>query len=168
MAKKQFKIWLLRKHILFLRNMGVIETKTTTMSMLEKDILLIVMKEGVVVDIPESDENYEAAMKLTNGNRYGALIDARHYVSLTNEAREHSSNPKFQTHVIAQAVVISSLASRLLANFLIQFHKRNKNAEMKLFNDYDAALNWLKEKIENERSSGEQRKSRQVPFLASV
>jgi hypothetical protein len=59
------------------------------------------MKENAVVDIPESDENYEAAMQLTKGNRYGVLIDATHYVNLTNEAREHSSNPRFQTHVIA-------------------------------------------------------------------
>ena len=149
--------------------MEVIETRTGTFSMLEKDILLVVMKEDVVVDIPESDENYEAAMQLTKGSRYGALIDARHYVSLTNEAREHSANPKYQTHTIAQAVIISSLASRLLANFLIQFHKRNKNAEMRLFNEYDAALKWLKDKIADEQqNNSKQKQNKKIPFLASV
>ncbi len=148
--------------------MEVIETKTGTFSMLEKDILFIVMKENAVVDIPESDENYEAPMQLTKGNRYGVLIDANNYVNLTNEAREHSSNPKFQTHVIAQAVIISSLASRLLANFLIQFHKKNKNAEMRLFNEYDAALKWVKDKITDEQNKGNQKQTKKIPFFASV
>jgi hypothetical protein len=149
--------------------MEVIETKTGTFSMLEKNILFIVMKENVVVDIPESDENYEAAMQLTKGNRYGVLVDARHYVNLTNEAREYSSNPRFQTHVIAQAVIISSLASRLLANFLIQFHARNKNAEMRLFNEYDAALKWVKEKIAAEQqNNSKQKQTKKIPFFASV
>ncbi len=148
--------------------MEVIETKTGTFSMLEKDILFIVMKENAVVDIPESDENYEAPMQLTKGNRYGVLIDANNYVNLTNEAREHSSNPKFQTHVIAQAVIISTLASRLLANFLIQFHKKNKNAEMRLFNEYDAALKWVKDKITDEQNKGNQKQTKKIPFFASV
>jgi hypothetical protein len=126
------------------------------------------MKEGAVVDILESDENYVAAMQLTKGNRYGALIDARHYVTLTNEAREHSSNPRFQTHVIAQAVIITSLATRLLANFLIQFHKKNRNAEMKLFNGYDAALNWLKEKMAEEQNLDKPQKPKQSSLLVSI
>jgi hypothetical protein len=148
--------------------MEVIDTQTATLSMLEKDILFVIMKEGAVVDILESDENYVAAMQLTKGNRYGALIDARHYVTLTNEAREHSSNPRFQTHVIAQAVIITSLATRLLANFLIQFHKKNRNAEMKLFNGYDAALNWLKEKMAEEQNLDKPQKPKQSSLLVSI
>jgi hypothetical protein len=61
------------------------------------------------------------------------------------------------------------LASRLLANFLIQFHTRNKNAEMRLFNEYDAALKWVKEKIANDKqNTTTSSQNKQIPFLASV
>lgn len=148
--------------------MEVVDTKTAKFSMLEKDILYVVMKDDAIVDIPECIENYEATMQLTKGNRYAVLVDARHYVVLTNEARAYSSQPSQQTYTIAQAVVIASLANRLLANFLIQFHKRNKNAEMKLFNDFDLASNWLKEKIKEEQENiNKLKKTKKIPFLAA-
>jgi len=148
--------------------MEKIEGKVATFSMIEKDIVLVVMKEDAVVDVPEVEENTNITMQLTKGIRYGVLVDARLYASITGEARETSSDPERNAYVIAQAVIITSLANRLLANFLIQFHKRNKNAEMKLFNDYDAALVWLKEKIKEEQSGGKSTKSKKISFLSSI
>jgi hypothetical protein len=149
--------------------MEIIDTKTATFSMLEKDILLVVMKEDAAVDVPESEENYRAAMQLTKGNRYGVLVDARNYVTITDEAKEASAAPEQHANVITQAIIITSLASRLIANFLIKFYKQHKNVEMKLFNDYDLALSWLKEKIkEDEQNGGKSTKSKKLSMLSSI
>ena len=148
-----------------------VDTKTATFSMLEKNILLVVMKEDAVVDLPETKEHYRVTMQLTAGERYAVLVDARFYATITEEAKEFSSNPDKYTHVIRQAIVIESLASRILANFLIQFFKRNKNVEMKLFTNYSLAMNWLKEKIAaEEQQDGPivKRKSNRIPFLSSM
>jgi hypothetical protein len=131
--------------------MQVIETKTATYSMLEKDILLVGMKEDAVIDVPEVEENYYAGIKLTGGKRFGALIDGRKYVTVTPEAKKYSSQPAMTKDTIAHAIVITSLASRLIANFLTKVFNQNKNVVMKLFTDYDAALNWLREKVKEEK-----------------
>ncbi len=131
----------------------ILETKTATYSLLEKNILLVVMKEDAVVDVPEVEENYTTGMRLTGENRYAALVDGRKYATLTNEAKEYSAQPKMSVKLIAQAIVVTSLASRLLANFLIKFLKQNKYVQIQLFTDYDAALNWLREKIKEEKKS---------------
>lgn len=148
--------------------MQKIETKTATFNMLEKDLLHVVMKEGAEVAFDEAKENYEAAMQLTSGSKYVVLVDGRANATVTEEGREFSTHPETYKNVIAQAIVIQSLASRLLANFLIQLHKRNKNAEMKLFNDYNLALAWVKEKLEEERSGTKTTTAKKIPFLSSI
>ena len=146
----------------------VIEAKTATFSMLEEKILFIIIKEDAVVDVPEAIENYHAALKLTNKKRFAALIDARHPATITKEAREYSANPEQYTHTIAQAVIVTSLANRILANFIMLFLKRNRTVEMKVFSDYNLALNWLKEKIEEEQNNLKPKKSKKLSMLSSI
>jgi len=81
-----------------------------------------------------------------------SFVDARNYATITDEARNFSTQPFVYASVIAQAIVVSSLASRLIANFLITFHKKNKDVEMQLFNDYNKALNWLKQKLVEDKA----------------
>jgi hypothetical protein len=130
--------------------MEIIETKTATYSVLEKDILLIVMKENAVIDVPEAEENYKATMQLTDGIRFAALIDGRKYATVTDEAKKYAAQPEMVKNTIGHAIVINSLASRLIVNFLIKSHNKNKNMDMKLFTDYDVALNWVREKVKEE------------------
>jgi hypothetical protein len=146
--------------------MQEINARTAIFSMLEKNIMLVVMKEDAVVDMVDAKENYDVCMELTAGNRYAVLVDGRAYATITSEAREFSSNPENYTRVIAQAIVVTSLASRIIANFLIQFSKQNKTVEMKLFNDYSLALNWLKEKIRMEEQGNHLQETKQVPFIS--
>ena len=130
--------------------MEIVDCKTATLSLLDESMLLVTMKENAEVDLAEANANYEAAMRLTKGNKYAVLVDARKYTTITDEAKKHAQQATMYTHVIAQAVVITSLATRLLANFLMPFTKQNKVVEMRLFNDYDLALSWLKEKLAEE------------------
>jgi hypothetical protein len=127
--------------------METIDCKTATLSLVDDNMLLVTMKEGAEVDLDAATENHEVAIRLTKGNKYICLVDARKYTTITDEARKYAMRPDMYTHVIAQAVVITSLATRLLANFLMPFTQRNRVVEMRLFNDYDLAYNWLQEKL---------------------
>lgn len=133
--------------------MKIIEGKTATFSMLDKNILLVTMKENAEVELADAKENYEIAMRLTVGNRYVSFVDARNYATITDEARNFSTLPHVYANVIAQAIVVTSLASRLLVNFLIKVHNKNKDVEMKLFNDYNKALNWLNQKLVEDKAA---------------
>jgi hypothetical protein len=147
----------------------VIEVKTATFSMLEESILLIVMKEDAVVDVPASIENYHACRKLTKGNRFATLVDATLPATITKEARDFSSDPEQYRDTIAQAVIVISLANRILANFIMLFLKRNRTVEMKLFSDYNVALNWVREKIkEDKQNGGKSSKSKKLSMLSSI
>jgi hypothetical protein len=136
--------------------MEVINTKTSVYSMLKPSILLVVMKEDAIVDVPEVQENYETALRMTKGKRYASLVDARAFATITTEARDYSLQPEMYEHVVGQAILITSLANRLLANFLIRFYKKNKSVEMRIFNDYHMALHWLKEKLTEEQANKKQ------------
>ena len=127
--------------------MEIINGKTAMFSMLEQDILLVVMKEDAEVDVSDIRENYEIIMHITSGHRYASLVDARKFATITSEAREYSVQSEMHINIVAQAIVITSLASRLLANSWIQFFKKNNGTEIKLFDNYEIALGWLKEKL---------------------
>ena len=135
--------------------MEVIEAKTATISFINNNTLLVVMKENGEVDLDAAKENYEIAMRLSKGRRYITLVDARTYVTITDEAKKYAQQPYMYTNVIAQAVVITSLATRLLANFIIRFTQKHKDVDMRIFNDYEAAQKWLEEKLEHELATSE-------------
>lgn len=103
------------------------------------------MLKNAHVDIPEVKENFEAVMKLVEGNPYAALTDVRTTISITKEAREFAARPEYFHLQVAHAIVINSLPNRLLANFIIKFHK--PASPTKLFSDFKAAHAWLKERL---------------------
>jgi hypothetical protein len=123
----------------------VIRTVTAEYSTLGENIIVCRLFENALVDTTEIKENYEATMKCADGKPYVALVDARCHVTVTREARELAIQPEFSNLQIAQAIVTHSLANRIVANFIIKFHKRM--VPTKLFPDTKVALEWLKEKL---------------------
>lgn len=141
------------KHVLYLVDMGILETKTATIQMIGANILLCTMKKNVEVDVEGVIENHEASKHIMGEERHVLLADVRKHAVLTDEAKKYATKPEFYKNVIAQAVVITSLTTRLLINFMLNFTQQNKNVEIKMFNDYDEALNWLKAKLLEEQAS---------------
>ena len=122
--------------------MQSITTKTATINYYESDIVLIKLIEDSEIDVEEAEENFKATLKITKGNRYAALIDACVAVQVTPEARVYGADKERQENLIAQAIIVNSLANRLMGNFIIKFNK--PKAPTKLFADYESALEWLR------------------------
>jgi hypothetical protein len=123
-----------------------ISSKCATFTIDEKQILHIRLLENVEIDIQESKSMQELSWYITDNQQFVALIDARAKVTVTREAREWGSTPEAQKNMKAQAILVNSLANRLIGNFIIQFHK--PIAKTRLFSDEDSALIWLEEQQE--------------------
>jgi hypothetical protein len=100
-----------------------VRTKSATFSMMEEGILRIKIIEGSEIDLAESKMSHKVSLEVTNYKKFVALIDARANIVVTKEAREWGSSPEAQENMFAQAILVNSLANRLIGNFIIQFHK---------------------------------------------
>jgi hypothetical protein len=120
-----------------------IEVRTTHSSMAENilhdnGILEVKIKEGAEIDAAQVHSNIEAIKEITD-DRHPVLVDARVIFTITQEARELAAeNSKNR---LAKAVLINSLATRLIGNFYINFHK--PSIPTKIFTSREDAIEWL-------------------------
>jgi len=105
-------------------------------------ILYTRLLEGKEIDLPNALDNFEKSKTLTKGRRFATLTDARATVTI-KEANEN---------LIAQAILIQSLANRIVGNFMIKFHK--PLAPTRLFSNRDEAIAWLRERMKEDEASG--------------
>ena len=120
-------------------------TKCATFSLLEEGILVVRLLENSDVDLEESKQMQRKSLQMTSGKRFVSLIDARVKLNVTKESREWGSTPEAQKNMIAQAIVVTSLANKLVGNFIIQVHK--PKAKTRMFSDESQAIAWLKDQL---------------------
>jgi hypothetical protein len=120
-----------------------VRTKSATFSIIEEGFLRIKILEGSEIDLAESKISHKVSLEITGFKKFVTLIDARATVVVSKEAREWGSSPEAQENMFAQAILVNSIANRLIGNFIIQFYK--PIAKTKLFSDELTALTWLKE-----------------------
>jgi hypothetical protein len=125
--------------------MNSVFTRTCEYSIIEKPIFLCKMIADREVDVDDVQENYETMLRIAENQLYAVLVDARVTVQITKEGMEHGTRPECYTNLIAQAILVDSLANRLVGNFIIKFHR--PASPTKLFSDYDKALEWLREQV---------------------
>lgn len=129
-----------------------VEHKAASISLMDRGIIFFKMKENAVIELKEAKEIYNITIALSQGKKYSSLVDARAVVSLSKEAREWSSKPELHTNLIAQAILVNSLANRLIANFIIRFNR--SKSPMRVFSKEEKALEWLYEQIEHAQMKG--------------
>jgi len=118
-------------------------TRCATFTLIEEGILQVCLLENAEIDIDESKLMQQVSLSITGDKKFVALIDARAEVILSKESREWGSTAEGQKNLVAQAIVVNSLANRLVGNFIIKFHK--PIAKTRLFSDKRSALLWLRE-----------------------
>lgn len=120
-----------------------VTTRCATFNLLEEGVLHIVLFEDSDIDLDESKLMQKKSLDLTQGQKFVALIDARAKINVSKESREWGSTAEAQINMIAQAILVNSLANRIVGNFIIKFHK--PIAKTALFTDEKSALVWLRE-----------------------
>ena len=122
--------------------MKVAFTKTLKLSFDGKTLISEVTKD-IEMDVPHVIENQKAAMTLTDGKKFISLILLIPDLSITFEAQKQSIKKENYKNTIAQAIVIHSLAQRILGNFMIKFLKFP--CPCVLFSTKEKAIAWLNE-----------------------
>jgi hypothetical protein len=130
---------------------AILFTRTAEYSIVENNILHCRMLPDVEVDVADIEENLAATLALTLGKRYVVLVDARDGNGMTKDAMERVNQPKSYLNLIAQGIVVTSLANRLISNFIIRFHKPSSPTQ--LFPNEEQALAWLREHLAADTSN---------------
>ena len=109
---------------------------------IENDILFITLKENACIDVEQVKEAIKARKEIQENKPMLTLNDVRNLYDISREARAFAANNasllKLNT---AMAILTSSLATKLFANFFIKFNK--PGTPTKIFNKKEDALEWL-------------------------
>lgn len=117
-----------------------IKNENSTVSWIDNDIIHLLWRKGVDLEIPDVDEVETAFEQLAQGRKVKVLSEFGNFVNITPEAREYAANRS--PECIALAYVISSLAQRIIIRFYIRIRKRQNPT--KVFMNRDEALKWLR------------------------
>ncbi len=114
--------------------------ENSTFRVLDGEIIHVLWREGVELEIPDIDDAERTFEELTGGNKVKVLSQFGRYVNISSEARDYAAARS--PECIALAYVITSLAQRIVIRFYIRLRRR-KNPT-KVFNTYEEALQWLR------------------------
>ena len=109
----------------------------------DNGIFFIKLEDHIVVELEDSKRQLEYLRAHFDGvNKMRVLVEPGKYTDITKEAREFSSRPESNVMTMASAVIVKSLAHRLIINFIINF-TRQQSMKMKMFEDKEKAIEWL-------------------------
>jgi hypothetical protein len=101
-------------------------------------------QKPVVIDINEVKECHAAMDLLQVEQPFLLLVIVPLGASSTKEAREYASQESIRNRIKAQAIVVDSLATRIMANVYMKINRPKQ--PIKVFSDKNAALEWLLKK----------------------
>ena len=119
-----------------------VKVKTANVEYADGIVIVRVLPDSEV-DLEEAKNTISAILKLTRGEKYLLLIDKRELKDVSPKATKYYSSKEVTQHIIANAIFVGSISTRLIANFFIRFNK--PAVPVKLFTSESEALQWLKE-----------------------
>jgi len=123
--------------------LGTHRDRTSTVEFWDNGIIYIKIDDKSEVELSDSKAQYEFLRSKFDGkNKHRVLVDPGKFTSLTREAREFSQRPESNEMTLATAVIIRSLAQRILINFMISV-MHQQTMKMKMFDSKEKAIEWL-------------------------
>lgn len=127
-------------------NYSIIEThqlEVFTIDVWENNIFHVQVKGDIEVELKHVKEQHEFfKQRFDQKNKFLILVESGYHCALTKEAREFSALPETNIMKAATAVVITSLAERLITNFIINFTSEQE-IQIQLFDCREKAVKWL-------------------------
>lgn len=120
-----------------------ITDRASTIEFWDNDIIFIKLNDNIQIELEDSKKQYLFLKSKYDGvNKHLILVEPGLDTSISKEAREFSSRPESNTMTKASAVIVKSLAHRILINFIIKL-THQQTMKMKLFDDKQKAIDWL-------------------------
>ncbi len=114
-----------------------------TIHLLDNGIVLIQVAGDASVDVKHLRAQRAFLKSRFDGkNKFSILVESGYDSTLTKEAREYSSLPETNPMILATAVVVKSLAERIILNFIVNITSRQV-MKIRLFDHKEEAMNWL-------------------------
>ncbi len=106
------------------------------------DIVYVTFKDDCNLDIPLQMRLLDYYREITDGKLMHFMFFAAENVSLSKEARDNAVKIEDQSMLGATAVVVDTLAYKLIANFYLKFNKPKR--PYRVFSKEEDAIKWLK------------------------
>jgi hypothetical protein len=112
-------------------------------TLVEPSIIKISVPEDFILDVAGAQAMRLKNLELSGGRKFCVLLDTRKgYFTTTPEALKALASPEFHFNRIGTAIIVASLATRLIGNF---FRVINGQASpTRIFNSEQEALKWLR------------------------
>ncbi len=117
-------------------------TSKFEVTLLEDSIIENYIKAGIVVESEDLEELKKISSELAGHKPYVILVSTGELASFSREARELSASKTFITNARAKAIVVDSIAKKIIGNFYLKVNK--PYLQTKLFSDKAEALSWLR------------------------
>jgi hypothetical protein len=109
----------------------------------DNGIVFIRIDDNSEVSLQDSkDQQAFLKAKYDGRNKHLVLVEPGRYSSISKEAREFSTLPESNNMIMASAVIVKSIAHRIIINFIINFI-RQQNMKMRMFDKKEKAIEWL-------------------------
>ena len=107
------------------------------------DIICIKLKDNIQIELEDSKKQYLFLKSKYDGiNKHIILVETGADTSISKEAREFATKPESNEMTQATAVIVKSLAHRIIINFIINI-THQQTMKMKMFDDKQKAIDWL-------------------------
>ena len=125
---------------------SVIESSQDRISLIEfwdNGIIFIKLEDNVQVEYEDSKNQHRFLKKKYDGiNKHIIMVETGIDTAISKEAREFSTKPETNEMTKATAVIVKSLAHRLVINFIINF-THQQTMKMRMFDNKKKAIDWL-------------------------
>jgi hypothetical protein len=110
-------------------------------------IMNVIFKDNLLIEMSDIDVVLEWVTSLGSERKYINLMEGASNTDIDSEVREFAASSTNNKHTIADAMVISSAAHRILTNFYLRFNKPSKPT--KIFTERSKAITWLLQQKNN-------------------
>ncbi len=120
-----------------------IEDRASKVEFWNNDIICIKLKDNIQIELEDAKKQYLFLKSKYDGiHKHIILVEPGLDTTISKEAREFSAKPESNEMTAATAVIVKSLAHKILINFIIKF-THQQTMKMKMFDDKQEAINWL-------------------------
>ncbi len=124
----------------------VSETATTRISLCDDGVVRVMLKKNSEIGVQQSKENIQAYSDIAEGNSYAFIFYCENdNVVYSEEARTYAKKNEALFPKICMAVLVKTLAHKLVANFYFKFHK--PAYPYKVFDKLADAETWCQQQL---------------------
>lgn len=117
--------------------------RISTIEFWDNGIIYIKIDDNTEIQLSDSIAQYNFLKSKFDGvQKHRVLVEAGRYTDISKEAREFSSKADSNLMTLGSAVIVKSLAHRIIINFIINV-TRQQAMKMKMFDNKEKAIEWL-------------------------